>query len=128
MLEPGLAVIDLSSVGPVDGTGFVAVDHSKKLIVLAFRGSKSIGNWLANINIVQKPYPPCKLCTVHSGFYDTWVLVKPQVKGALVAAVQNWPDYRIIATGHSLGGAVASIAVGDLRKDGYTVDLVGFPC
>ena len=81
-------------------------------------------DWLANLNIVQKPYPACTRCTVHAGFYDTWNFVKPQVEATLTAALRQWPNYRIIATGHSLGGAVASIAVGELRRDGYAADLV----
>lgn len=32
-----------ASVGPVDGTGYVAVDHSSQMIILAFRGSRSVG-------------------------------------------------------------------------------------
>jgi hypothetical protein len=91
---------------------------------MSFRGSRSIGNWLANFNIVQQAYAPCSGCTVHSGFYDTWKQVQALVMPALTSARQQWPNYRIVATGHSLGGAVASIAVGELRQQGYTVDLV----
>lgn len=36
------------------------------------------------------------------------------------------PDYRIIATGHSLGGAVATIAAANLRKAGFAVDIYTF--
>jgi alpha-beta hydrolase superfamily lysophospholipase len=61
---------------------------------------------------------------VHSGFYDTWTFVKPQVTAALQSAVAQYPSYQIIATGHSLGGSVATIAVGDLRQAGYIIDLV----
>ena len=32
------------------------------------------------------------------------------------AATENYPDYRFIVTGHSLGAALATIAAGDIRK------------
>lgn len=39
-------------------------------------------------------------------------------------AVEEFPEYEIIVTGHSLGGAVASLAAAQLRNDGYDIALV----
>jgi len=42
---------------------------------------------------------------------------------AITQARAEHPDYKIVATGHSLGGALASLAAGVLRSQGVTVDL-----
>lgn len=49
------------------------------------------------------------------------------MEATLTSAKALYPEYRIISTGHSLGGAVAAIAAGELRQDGYEVDMVGGP-
>jgi hypothetical protein len=45
------------------------------------------------------------------------------VLAAISTAQKQYPDYKVIATGHSLGGALASLAAGVLRSQGTTVDL-----
>jgi hypothetical protein len=35
----------------------------------------------------------------------------------------QYPTFKLVATGHSLGGALASLAAGVLRSQGQTVDL-----
>jgi hypothetical protein len=42
---------------------------------------------------------------------------------AIATAKAQYPDFKIIATGHSLGGALAALAAGSLRSQGTTVDL-----
>ena len=51
---------------------------------------------------------------------DASVIVGPVV----VAAVAEYPDYRVVTTGHSLGGAVAALLGTDLRNNGLVVDIV----
>ena len=71
------------------------------------------------------PWNICTLCTAHSGFLDSWNSAKPQIQAAIASARQSFPAYKIVATGHSLGGAVATLAAADLRQDlGYDVSLV----
>ena len=120
-----LTTSPLSSEGLADSTGYVAIDHTNQLIVLSFRGTTSFANILADINLVMVPTDLCPLCTAHSGFLDSWNSVKPQVQSVLANARKSFPSYKIVATGHSLGGAVATLAAADLRKNlGYDVSLV----
>jgi hypothetical protein len=119
------------SEGLADSTGFVALDHTNQVIVISFRGTTSFSNILADINLVMVPWDICTLCTAHSGFLDSWTSVKPQIQGVLASARKSFPTYRIVATGHSLGGAIATLAAADLRENsGYDVSLVWFfnPC
>lgn len=43
---------------------------------------------------------------------------------AVTAARAQYPNFKIVATGHSLGGALASLAAGVLRSQSVNVDLV----
>lgn len=45
---------------------------------------------------------------------------------AVSAAAAKYPDYRISATGHSLGGAIAPLAAAQLRNQGLAVALYSF--
>jgi hypothetical protein len=45
------------------------------------------------------------------------------VLSAITKARAQYPDYKIVATGHSLGGSLASLAAGVLRSQGTAVDL-----
>lgn len=42
---------------------------------------------------------------------------------AIKKAQAQYPSFKVVATGHSLGGALASLAAGVLRSQGTTVDL-----
>ncbi|KAJ9621281.1 hypothetical protein H2203_007333 [Taxawa tesnikishii (nom. ined.)] len=117
------SVLEFQNEGPADATGYLAVDHTNKLIVLAFRGSHSLSNWISNINILFKDWSLCSGCRVHAGFLESWTATRNDVAAPLKAAVAANPGYPIVATGHSLGAAVATLAAAELRTQGYNVGL-----
>ncbi|KAF2036442.1 alpha/beta-hydrolase [Setomelanomma holmii] len=106
-----------------DVTGFVATDTTNNLIVLSFRGSRSVRNWITNVNFPVTLTTICADCGAHAGFWTSWLEAQSNVLSAISKAKAQYPSFRIVATGHSLGGALASIAAGVLRSQGTSVDL-----
>ncbi|KAF2735324.1 alpha/beta-hydrolase [Polyplosphaeria fusca] len=106
-----------------DATGFVATDATNKLIVISFRGSRSVRNWITNVNFPLVPTSICAACVAHAGFWQSWKEAEAGVLGAVQQAKAQFPGYKVVATGHSLGGALASLAAGVLRSQGTNVDL-----
>ncbi|KIW99879.1 uncharacterized protein Z518_10807 [Rhinocladiella mackenziei CBS 650.93] len=117
------SILEFQNVGLSDATGFVALDHTNQLIVISFRGSQSIQNFIADLTFVMVPWSLCTDCTAHAGFLDSWNGVKSQVQGAIDGAKLNYSSYQIVATGHSLGGALATLAAAELRDSGHSVSL-----
>lgn len=102
----------------------MAVDSTNRNIVVSLRGSRSVRNWLANINFDTIPTDICPGCTVHQGFWRSWLEARPRIMAAVRNAVAANPGFAIISSGHSLGGAIATLCAANLRNDGYTVALV----
>ena len=55
--------------------------------------------------------------------YNSWLEARTGVLAALKSAASLYPTYRVTVTGHSLGGAIATIAAASLRKSGTPADL-----
>ncbi|KAI1444830.1 alpha/beta-hydrolase [Annulohypoxylon stygium] len=106
-----------------DIQGYIASDDTNKLIVASFRGSSSIRNWIADLSFILVDCDLVKGCLTHAGFLTAYKEIASDVSAALKTAVAAQPTYKIIFTGHSLGGAVATIAAGYARKQGYAADL-----
>ncbi|KAJ5919557.1 hypothetical protein N7454_009392 [Penicillium verhagenii] len=107
-----------------DTAGFLAVDETNDLIVLSFRGSTDISNWIANLDFVfNDDSGLCSGCDVHSGFWSAWLTVADAVTAKIDSAQGSYPDYKLVLTGHSLGAALAALAGTALRNAGYTLDL-----
>ncbi|KAK5939369.1 hypothetical protein PMZ80_008673 [Knufia obscura] len=117
------SILEFQDLGVADATGFVAVDDTNKLIVLSYRGSTSLSNWIGNINIDFNAFAPCSGCLVHRGFLSSWDDSKDSITATLTQAKSDHPDYSIAATGHSLGGAIATLAAADLRQQGFDIAL-----
>ncbi len=125
-----------------DSCGYIAVDDSAREIIVAFRGTYSIANTVADLSTIPQKYVPyepgdgdgdgdndgddgkvkCANCTVHMGFLDSWESTRPLVL-PVVAAVRNQSmanssneaPYRVQLVGHSLGGAVAALAALEMK-------------
>ena len=82
------------------------VASSAGAVVVAFRGTESTGDWLANLNVLgtSQPYG-----IVHRGFHTGFTVVKSRIEQEL----RRLPDRKVVLTGHSLGGALATIAAAE---------------
>ncbi|EXJ92291.1 hypothetical protein A1O3_00841 [Capronia epimyces CBS 606.96] len=117
------SVIEFQNIGSGDATGFVALDHTTQQIIISFRGSQSLQNFVADAEFPLSPSTICTGCEVHTGFLDSWTSVKSLVQGAVETARTTYPSYGVVSTGHSLGAALATLAAADLRNGGYGVSL-----
>lgn len=63
--------------------------------------------------------PKCPNCTVHTGFYTSWLHTRKAILPALTSAITQHPDYELVLVGHSLGGAVAALASLDFLARGW---------
>ena len=106
-----------------DVTGYVAIDHTRSLTILAFRGSKSVRNFLADADFPVVPTDICSTCTVDQGFYNSWLEARTGVLAALKSTAAANPTYEVVVVGHSLGGAIAAIAAAEIRNSGTNAEL-----
>lgn len=107
-----------------DTTGIVTRDDTTKSIVVAYRGSQSIRNWFSNIRVGFVPVPEwCSGCEAHSGFLDSFKDEKGVVIDSVTKLKTSHPDYQLAVVGHSLGGAVATLAATEFRKLGFELSL-----
>lgn len=104
-------------------TGYIALDNTRSLTILAFRGSRSLRNYVADINFPVVPTDICPGCTVNKGFYQSWLEARDRVLATLKATAASHPSYKVVVVGHSLGGAIAAIAAAELRNGGYPNEL-----
>ncbi|OCK81543.1 alpha/beta-hydrolase [Lepidopterella palustris CBS 459.81] len=109
-----------------DVTGFVALDTTRSLIVVSFRGSESLRNWLADVDFPLVATDLCADCSASAGFWNSWVEARDDVLAAIRTAKAANPTFQIVAVGHSLGGAIADFAAAELRKEGEDVALYTF--
>ena len=107
-------------------TGFALMAMGKKddiyagHAILVCRGTDSVYDWLTDANYAVVLGPSGTL--VHSGFNRTF---KDLLDGMMLFLGQNFPTH-IHCVGHSLGGALVTLAADWLSNNGYGVDLYTF--
>ncbi|MBU6300812.1 MAG: CHAT domain-containing protein [Verrucomicrobia bacterium] len=95
-------------------------------LVLAFRGSANLENWLRNLNFlpVDRGY-----ATLHGGFAECFEEVRSEAWRLLSA--HGLQTKRVWLTGHSLGGALATILAAEFSQYASLVAGIytfGQPC
>lgn len=115
--------------------GYLAVDHAKKRLVLAFCGSKTWIDWILDVSFSKTVFHPenshsastaihrkhCgrNQCRIHLGFHTSIKSLFPSFHSEVDRLLDQYPDYKIWVTGHSLGGAMALLAGIELRMSGH---------
>ena len=101
---------------PSDTQGYFGVHHRSHSVWIVFRGTTTARDWMSDAALWQVPEweEECMGCMVHFGFKKCKDAVLAQVTAAVQQLLQSHPNYRIIITGHSLGGAIASLIAVDL--------------
>jgi triacylglycerol lipase len=102
-----------------DAEGFAA--RAPRFLVLAFRGSESAADWRVNLDarMIRVPWAPGR---VHRGFAgaldDVWPRVARRLRALRDPPDEDSPPRPLWLTGHSLGGALASLAAARLEHEG----------
>ena len=74
------------------------------------RGSSNKENWWQDFNFEMIPYPRCKDCFVHAGFYLDFSIIALKLYENIDKILAKYEVKKFVATGHSLGGAIGLIA------------------
>jgi hypothetical protein len=109
-IDPKFMAVEFFDACSSQGMVFQHTDY----VVAAFRGTDEIADWLDNLNAVCQPGP---LGGVHTGFFkalmDIWPAMKTQIR-TWRRRSSDTADRPLWLTGHSLGGALATLAAATL--------------
>ena len=87
-----------------DTHGFIA--SNKDSVVIVFRGTNSLSNWLTDLRFTTEPIIVGQPYRAHNGFLQAFKKVRKPIKAHVKPLVGT---KKIYTTGHSLGGALASL-------------------
>ncbi|KAF8160627.1 Alpha/Beta hydrolase protein [Crassisporium funariophilum] len=101
--------------------GFVVRDDNRKEIIVAFRGTLEVVDAFVDLHIIMKPLQTIGVTNVgdsyvHTGFLFAYNVVASTVLSAVKSQLASYPSYKVVVTGHSLGGAVASLAAISIKS------------
>jgi triacylglycerol lipase len=96
--------------------GFVALNLTTQNVFVVFRGTQTPMDWMANLSFPQVPHT---WGMVEAGFSRLY----QQCSASVITAVKRVPGAPVFVTGHSLGGALATLATADLAINGIAAAM-----
>ncbi len=121
-----VASFKADAVGEAEWFGFII--KSKENVIVAFRGSQSHPDWIADAEVAQVPYPfMANAGKTHRGFTRIYCSCREHV----VSLLENLPPtLPLYVTGHSLGAALSVLAVLDIAANTHYdhVAMYNFGC
>lgn len=96
--------------------GLVAWDQETQTVIVAIRGTKTIWEWIADVDAAPFPYlPDPSAGLVHMGFQLVYEHIRRSIADLLNSKCQG--AQTVWVTGHSLGGALAVLCAYDIFKN-----------
>lgn len=86
-----------------------------RVVYGVFRGSDKSIDWINNLQFRQQIYPYGEDSDTRVRFHRGFMAAYFSIRDRFLSEMRNYPDATVIPTGHSLGGAVATIAALDLQ-------------
>lgn len=83
----------------------------------------SLTSWIGDVIWARELASLCDGCWAHFGFLFAYHEIASSVNTSLTSAARLFPSYKITVTGHSLGGAVATLLGMHIRDAGYDADI-----
>ncbi|KAJ9065377.1 hypothetical protein DSO57_1020230 [Entomophthora muscae] len=110
----GAEVVQVFSDEQTTGRAVLLLDKSRQEIILTFRGSPTPENWISSLEFSLAPAPYAKDVQVHPGFRQATNVLMFKIYNPIKKIVKEHPAYKLIVTGHSLGGSLAALASSEL--------------
>ena len=104
--------------------GFIAYDEQNSEIFVVFRGTKTFMEWFKDADTRLVPYlgdVDNNFGSVTAGFRGIYVNLQTQIQDILKGLTRN-SNTQVFVTGHSLGGALATLAIPDILKNSQFTD------
>ncbi|KAI8320372.1 alpha/beta-hydrolase [Martensiomyces pterosporus] len=95
--------------------GYIGHNPLTQIIVVSFRGTRDTDDWVQDSEFALDSWPaqiPDSM--VHHGFLTSYQAVSSKVVQRVKKLAKEYPDYKIVFTGHSLGGAVTVLCAVDV--------------
>lgn len=117
-----VGAIATSSMG-INNDHYGFMINSNRYSILAFRGTSTSVDWVHDFKAQQMAFSPIKNAgNTHKGFTDIYLALREQIF-QLLSLLQ--PDCPLFITGHSLGGALATLAAIDIATNSaFTTPII----
>ncbi|GME72359.1 unnamed protein product [Ambrosiozyma monospora] len=117
----------------------IMTDTSEAQIIIAFQGSRSFVDYVVDFSFIPVDYEPYAVknnlatkefnaddASVHVGFKTATDNFLKNAVDVLKSLKDEYPDYSVLVTGHSLGGALASLTGVELYLMGFEPTVVTY--
>lgn len=119
------------------GSAIIVLDERNEEIVVAFRASTTVSDWLSDFMIRVVDYEPisqswnrnvpeCIGCKVHSGFYKDLGRISEDLVCDVLQLYAQYPAYKLSIVGFSLGAALATLTGIEFRARGFQPLVIGY--
>ncbi|KAL5510976.1 hypothetical protein ACEPAG_3695 [Sanghuangporus baumii] len=112
----GLSLVNTFDESSTNTQGYIARDDTRKEIIVAFRGSIQLQDFVTDLTAWLVDFSSPGVSTegisgvqVHDGFLTAFNSVASSIISTVSSELEAHSDYSLVSTGHSLGGALASL-------------------